>query len=182
MLYEFLIRYTIDGEVQGAHWLAYDGVNPPHPKNVREFTPEELEKAPDWAIELMQQYEGSAAIAALKKEITQLKNQLSPAIHEILPALEAAGLSEWAGAAITAAPDNGVAVRAVVELRSIAAEPPNWSQCDRIKLLFGALIEMSGVVPTSEQAQAMQQILDKGPDSTGPVSPEKLNFHPFMGI
>jgi hypothetical protein len=121
-----------------------------------------------------------AEIANRDTTIEQLRTQLSPDIASIVDTLLSAGLESWGEAAITAAnPEDGV-FRMIRDLESVAREPASWSQCDRIKQLFGLACHHSKVVPTVEQAEAMQAILDQG-GSTGPVSPDRLNFHKFMG-
>jgi hypothetical protein len=119
-------------------------------------------------------------IDTLKAERDAALTKCSPDIASIVDALLSAGLESWGEAAITAAnPEDGV-FRMVRDLESVARESPSWSQCDRIKNLFGTACYHSKVVPTIEQAEAMQAILDMG-GSTGPVSPDHLNFHDFMG-
>jgi hypothetical protein len=105
--------------------------------------------------------------------IAQLQTQLSPDIASLIGLLRSAGLDAWGDAAVTAGEN---LMPLVLELLSIASQPANWNQCQRIKDLFGAICQQSGVLPTQEQAIAMQAILDKGSPTTGPVSKDWLRF------
>lgn len=115
-------------------------------------------------------------------EIAKLKTQLSPAIHEITPQLLESGLLRWGQDAVSAVDGNTgeLIMGLVIELKTTAMEPPSWNQCDRVKKMFGAIGTISSTWPTSDQAKAMQAILDRGCPSTGPVSPEKLSFQPWI--
>lgn len=115
----------------------------------------------------------------LKLENEQLKRQLSPDIASIVDALLSAGLEAWGEAAITAAnPEDGV-FRMIRDLESVAREPASWSQCDRIKQLFGTACYHSKIVPTPEQAAGMQAVLDQG-GATGPIGEQWLSFRRWM--
>jgi hypothetical protein len=105
--------------------------------------------------------------------IEQLQTQLSPDIASLIGPLRSAGLDAWSDAAVTAGEN---LMPLVLELLSIASQPPSWSQCQQIKDLFGAICQQSGVLPTQEQAIAMQAILDKGSPTTGPVGKDWLRF------
>jgi hypothetical protein len=119
-------------------------------------------------------------ISTLTTENVELKTKLSPNIASLVDALLAAGLESWGEAAITAAnPEDGV-FRMVRELEAVAREPASWSQCDRIKTLFGTACYHSKIVPTPEQAAEMQAVLDAGTPMTGPVTAKWLDFTPWI--
>lgn len=131
--------------------------------------------------------EHAAEIAALQAEvgakdsvIADLKAQLSPAICEILSSLLLAGLEQWAESAITNADSELGVFPMVLRLKETAQKPPYIGQCQDIKNLFGTICYYSKTPPTHEQASAMQALLDAGCPSTGPVTPEYLNFHPWI--
>jgi hypothetical protein len=105
--------------------------------------------------------------------IEQLQTQLSPDIASLIGPLRSAGLDAWGDAAVTAGEN---LMPLVLELLAIASQPANWSQCQQIKDLFGAICQQSGVLPTQEQAIAMQAILDNGSPTTGPVGNDWLRF------
>jgi hypothetical protein len=104
--------------------------------------------------------------------IAKLQAQLSPDIASLIGPLQEAGLTAW-GASATKTPE---LMAKVLALLSIATQPPSWNQCQQIKDLFGEICVESGVIPTPEQAIAMQAILDVGSASTGPVGNEWLRF------
>jgi hypothetical protein len=114
-----------------------------------------------------------AEITDLNFKIAQLQTQLSPDIASLIGPLRSAGLDAWGDAAITAGEN---LMPLVLRLLSIASQPPGWNQCQQIKDLFGAICQQSGVLPTQEQAIAMQAILDKGSPTTGPVGKDWLRF------
>jgi hypothetical protein len=105
--------------------------------------------------------------------IAQLQTQLSPDIASLIGPLRSAGLDAWGDAAVTAGEN---LMPLVLELLSIASQPAKWNQCQQIKDLFGAICQQSGVLPTQEQAIAMQAILDNGSPTTGPVAKDWLRF------
>lgn len=115
-------------------------------------------------------------------EITALKLRLTPAICEITPALLDAGLLAWGQDAVSAvdSTQGKTIMGLVMDLKMVAIEQPSISQCDRMKELFVTIGQMSGVWPTSDQAKAMQEILDAGCPSTGPVKEEFLSFKPWQ--
>jgi hypothetical protein len=115
----------------------------------------------------------------LQKKIEQLQTQLSPDIASRIGPLRSAGLDAWGDAAVTA---GGNLMPLVLELLSIASQPASWNQCQQIKDLFGAIGYQSGVWPTSDQATAMQAILDAGTATTGPVTASWLDFTPWIKV
>jgi hypothetical protein len=114
-----------------------------------------------------------SALADRDATIEQLQTQLSPDIASLIGPLRSAGLDAWGDAAVTAGEN---LMPLVLELLSIASQPASWNQCQQIKDLFGAICQQSGVLPTQEQAIAMQAILDKGSLTTGPVGKDWLRF------
>jgi hypothetical protein len=129
--------------------------------------------------------QAEAEIAAIRTEssakdatIEQLRTEIAPDIASLIGPLQEAGLTAWGDAAITAG-ENLISL--VLRLLSIASQPRYWNQCQEIKDLFGAIGQSSGVWPTSEQATAMQAILDVGTAATGPVTAKWLDFTPWMG-
>jgi hypothetical protein len=139
------------------------------------------ELLPQIAIEL-KAYEShliqSANQQANMATIAALKAELAPEIAEITPALMEAGLLAWGNRATIA--DPGEVLPFVLQLNQAAIEPRSVTQCDRIKGLFVTICQRSGVVPTPDEAQAMQSILDVGPPSTGPIASKYLSFEPWM--
>jgi hypothetical protein len=117
-------------------------------------------------------------IADRDTTIAALKTELSPAINEITSALMSAGLLAWGNRATIT--DPSVVLPLVLQLNQAAIEPRSVTQCDRIKGLFVTICQRSGVVPTPDEAQAMQSILDVGPPSTGPIASKYLSFEPWL--
>jgi hypothetical protein len=121
----------------------------------------------------------SADHSWLQEQIADLKRKLSPDISSIVDALLSSGLKAWGAAAITAANDEDGVIDLVLQLQDVAREAPSWSQCDRVKQLFGTACHYSKIVPTPEQAAGMQAVLDQG-GSTGQIGGQWLSFRQWM--
>jgi hypothetical protein len=109
--------------------------------------------------------------------IEQLRTEIAPDIASLIVPLQEAGLTAWGDAAVTAGEN---LMPLVLRLLAIASQPRYWHQCQEIKDLFGAIGQSSGVWPTSEQATAMQEILNTGTAATGPVAAKWLDFTPWI--
>lgn len=135
--------------------------------------------------ELSELIQLKAEIARLTSENYQLRLELCPDIQSITPALLQAGLIPWGDAAIASCnsshPEGADSVTPLIlKLHETAMESRSPTQCDRIKEVFTTIIQMSNVHPTSAQAKAMQDILDVGCPSTGPVGEQYLSFKPWI--
>lgn len=127
----------------------------------------------------------NAEVARLTSENHQLRSEVCPDIQSITHELLMAGLIEWGDAAIKAYNlshlDGADSVTPLIlELHKVAMETRSSTQCDRMKELFVTIATRANIWPTSDQAKSMQAILDKGCPSTGPVSPDKLSFQPWI--
>ena len=133
----------------------------------------------------LQLAELNAEIARLTADNHRFQSEVCPDIQSITHALLMAGLLEWGDSAITAYnlshPEGSDSVTPLIlKLHATAMESRTPTQCDRIKDLFGLICQMSGVLPTSIQAAAMQAILDQGSGYTGAIKNEYLNFKPWI--
>ena len=123
--------------------------------------------------ELQQQIADRDATIA---HLTARLQTLAPNLAEILPALLEAGLTAWADRAVTTYNESHLEgadslmpivaqLYAAASSNAIAAVPP----------LFGEIMQRSMVAPTSDEATAMQVVLD------GVKFPSELvNFYPWI--
>lgn len=185
-IYELLIRGDKDTGITGWQASVFDEVG-----NIKPLFSSNIEDIKELIPSLFVGggLEDSLELSILKSniddlnaEITQLKTRLSPAIHEITPQLLESGLLRWGQDAVSAVDSSTgeLIMGLVLDLKAIAMEPPSLDQCDRIKELFGTIVTMSNVYPNSDQAKAMQALLDKGCPSTGPIAEQFLSFKPWI--
>jgi hypothetical protein len=169
-LYDLTLRGNEDGTIAGISITrCEDGRYIPGVLN-----PEDA--VPDWLRDVVDRMGDSAELRAKDAEIAALKTEIAPDIATLIPTLRSAGLDAW-GARATSTPE---LMALLIELFTIASEPRSYGQCQRIKDVFGELCKRSGKLPTSEEAKAMQSILDVGAVATGPVAAQYLNFEPWI--
>ena len=125
--------------------------------------------------ELQQQIADRDATIA---HLTARLQPLAPNLAEILPALLEAGLTAWADRAVATYNDAHMEgadslmpvvaqLYAAATKNDIAAVPP----------LFGEIMQRSMIAPTSDEATAMQAILDGVQ-----FPPELISFHPWIKL
>jgi hypothetical protein len=163
MLHQFLIQWDSGGNIQGAHLMAWDGVNPPSPRNVTELTPEELASCPEWASQLLDAIQKTGtAKEDLSRENLQLRKQLM-ALSPKLPLedLLTAGLTSWADRAIAnyneSHRDGADSLMPVVARLYSAGDANDLPQ---VLALFSEVLARSQIPPSPDEAAAMQAVLD----------------------